>query len=274
MSWDVPAFLERFAAFGSEPSVESYLALFHPDATLFDAGMPAPIGVDAIPEHFETILRVIPDLQMVPERWREDAGTVFVEASNRASIGASPVHWRSIYCVDLSGGHVIRGRRYYDRRTLFAHLDPGLPALPKIPTAVAPLETSGAPVPIGNAGLDALASSWKRGVPGEVARFYREDGTARFPGQPHPLVPGALAAYTAGFAEAIGELDFTPLGRAGDDGLGFLEWEARVGVGDEVLTLRGTDRYDWAPGGILASRRYYDTLELANRLAGDDDEAG
>jgi hypothetical protein len=129
---DVAGFLERFRAFGEKPCVASYLPLFHPDATLFDSGMERPIRVPEIPEHIEGVLKLIPDFQMTPERWRERGGTVFVEATNRASLGDRTAEWDSVYCVDLVGDRVIRGRRYYDRRPLFALLNPSLPALPAI----------------------------------------------------------------------------------------------------------------------------------------------
>lgn len=129
---DVTGFLERFTRFGRAPSVESYLALFHADATLFDSGMERPITVPEIPEHIEGILKLVPDFRMIPERWRERDGTLFVEASNHATIGPTPARWPSVYCIDLAGDHVIRGRRYYDRRPLFALLNPGLPVLPEV----------------------------------------------------------------------------------------------------------------------------------------------
>jgi hypothetical protein len=123
-------FLARFAAFGASPAVSSYLALFHPDATLFDSGMPQPIRVPEIPEHIEAILRLVPDFRMTPERWRERDGTLFVEARNQATLNGAALAWRSVYCMDLAGDRVMRGRRYYDRRPLFAALNPDLPALP------------------------------------------------------------------------------------------------------------------------------------------------
>jgi ketosteroid isomerase-like protein len=126
---DVPAFLELFQRFGAAPSVDTYLPLFHPDATLFDSGMERPIGVAEIPEHIGAILNWVPDFRMTPERWRERDGTLFVEALNRATLGGTPVRWDSIYCMDLRGDRVVRGRRYYDRRPLFARLNPDIPAL-------------------------------------------------------------------------------------------------------------------------------------------------
>jgi ketosteroid isomerase-like protein len=126
---DAPAFLERFRRFGSDPRVETYLPLFHSDATLFDSGMERPIGVAEIPEHIAAILNLVPDFRMTPERWRERDGTLFVEALNRATLGGTPVRWDSVYCMDLRGDRVVRGRRYYDRRPLFARLNPDIPAL-------------------------------------------------------------------------------------------------------------------------------------------------
>ena len=155
MQPDVDRFLARFAAFGATPSVASYLALFHPDATLFDSGMPRPIRVPEIPEHIEGILRLVPDFQMTPERWRARGSTLFVEARNRASLAGAELRWHSVYCMDLAGDRVMRGRRYYDRRPLFAALNPDLPALP--PAALRP---GGDPLPA--AGTEASRPAWAR----------------------------------------------------------------------------------------------------------------
>ncbi len=46
---NVAAFLERFFRFGAEPSVATYMPLFHRDVTLFDDGMARPIGYEEIP---------------------------------------------------------------------------------------------------------------------------------------------------------------------------------------------------------------------------------
>ena len=129
METGAAAFLDRFRAFGSAPSTATYLPLFDPEATLFDSGMGEPIRVTEIPEHIEAVLRLVPDFRMTPERWRERDGTLFVEASNTATLAGSPMRWDSVYCVDLRGARVIRGRRYYDRRPLYARLNPDLPAV-------------------------------------------------------------------------------------------------------------------------------------------------
>lgn len=144
MSDDVARFLDRFRHFGAAPSVESYVALFHPAATLFDSGMPRPLTVPEIPEHIAGILKLVPDYEMTPERWRFREPTIFVEAHNRATLVGAPIEWPSIYCIDLRGDQVIRGRRYYDRQPLFGRLSPEISARP----AFAPdLPPRGAAIP-------------------------------------------------------------------------------------------------------------------------------
>ena len=49
--------------------------------------MPRPITVPEIPEHIEGILKLVPDFEMTPERWRFREPTIFVEAHNQASFG-------------------------------------------------------------------------------------------------------------------------------------------------------------------------------------------
>ena len=127
-------FLERFHRFGAEPSVATYLALFHPDATLFDSGMERPITVPEIPEHIESILKLAQGFRMTPERWRLRDATIFVEAHNQATLSGAHVEWPSVYAIDLRGDQVIRGRRYYDRRPLVSRVFPGVvPEAPPVP---------------------------------------------------------------------------------------------------------------------------------------------
>jgi ketosteroid isomerase-like protein len=140
MQTDVDRFLGRFCAFGAQPGVASYLALFHPDATLFDSGMERPITVPEIPEHIEAILKLVPDFRMAPERWRVRDATVFVEAHNQATLRGEPLEWRSVYCVDLRGDQVIRGRRYYDRRPLVSRVFSGVLAQPPVAFAMPAVE--------------------------------------------------------------------------------------------------------------------------------------
>lgn len=146
-------FLIRFQHFGAAPSVESYLALFDPDATLFDSGMPRPLTVPEIPEHIEGVLKLVPDFRMTPERWRFREPTIFVEAHNRATLAGAPIAWRSIYCIDLRGDRVLRGRRYYDRRPLFARISPDVAKRPVFEPGPAPVGEAEPDAPVAFAAL-------------------------------------------------------------------------------------------------------------------------
>lgn len=165
----VARFLERFRRFGAAPGVETYLALFHPKATLFDSGMPRPLTVPEIPEHIEGILKLVPDFRMTPERWRFREPTIFVEAHNQATLAGARVEWASVYCIDLRGDQVIRGRRYYDRRPLFARLSPEIAKRPAIECEPAPV---GRPMPAEPLGLASL----RRVVPDLEAKLLCEAG--------------------------------------------------------------------------------------------------
>ena len=80
---DVAAFLERFFRFGAEPSVETYMPLFHPDVALFDDGMERPVGHAEIPASIDATLALAQGFRIVPERWRARDGTPSRAASAR-----------------------------------------------------------------------------------------------------------------------------------------------------------------------------------------------
>ncbi len=262
----VDRFLKRFVAFGSEPGVASYLALFHPDATLQDAGMERPLRVPEIPEHIESLLRLVPDFRMTPERWRERGGTVFVEASNRATLAGAEARWRSVYCVDLEGDLVVRGRRYYDRRPLYARLDPSLPALPvhaprdREPVALAD--------PLGGAEriVATFGGAWSQPNAETLASLFREDGTLVGPDLPRPLGRSELGGYHAALRSLFSDLRMELLTWAGDDALAFAEWRLSGEVVGRRVFVDVADRFDLAGGLILAGRAYFDTLSLAATL--------
>jgi ketosteroid isomerase-like protein len=223
---EIERFLALFRRFGAAPSAAFYLALFDAEATLFDSGMPRPITVPEIPEHIEGILKLVPDFEMTPERWRFREPTLFVEAHNQASFGKELVEWPSVYCIDLRADRVIRGRRYYDRRPLFARLSPELAAKPAF--------SGGAPLAIDTLVADAatLARHCESRA-AERASSFGIDGLAL-----------ALATW------------------AGDASLAFLEWTATGERSGQPLRFGVTDRYDLADGRVTASRAYFDSLAL------------
>lgn len=225
-SAEIERFLALFRRFGATPCVDFYLAFFDPEATLFDSGMPRPITVPEIPEHIEGILKLVPDFEMTPERWRFREPTIFVEAHNQASFGKELAEWPSVYCIDLRGDRVIRGRRYYDRHPLFARLSPELAAKPAFVVG-APLAID---APVTDA--EALAKHCETRA-AERASSFGIDG---------------LAMQLATFA--------------GDDSLAFLEWIATGETKGQPLRFGVADRYDLAAGRVTSSRAYFDSLPL------------
>jgi hypothetical protein len=224
---EIDRFLVKFGHFGAEPSVASYLALFHPDATLFDSGMERPITVPEIPAHIEGILKLAQGFRMTPLRWRFREPTIFVEAHNRATLAGHPVEWPSVYAIDLAGDQVIRGRRYYDRAPLVAKVLPGGPA-PRPPVEAPPIRGSFAGA-------------------GELVAACAQHAAAR------------AAAF--GVADLRVEIETW----AGDEALVFVEWSASGSRGGHPLRFGFTDRVDLVAGAPKDARAYYDTLALAAR---------
>jgi ketosteroid isomerase-like protein len=249
---DVDSFLRRFHRFGATPSVDTYLALFHPDATLFDDGMERPLTVDEIPAHIEGVLAMAPGFRMTPERWRARDAAVFVEARNVAAPGGAPVAWRAVYRVDLRGDQVLRGRRYFDRAALLAHLMPdAVPPAWTVETAAVEAE---APQVGAAAFVDACAKAWADGRPQAIAARYRDDGALHTP-VTAPLGRASVAA----FYERLAPLALAPRAWAGDDDLLFIEWEGRRG-------FACVERFDLRDGLVLSGRLYCDSLALQRGL--------
>jgi len=222
---EIDRFLAKFTHFGAEPSVESYLAFFHPDATLFDSGMQRPIRVSEIPEHIEGILKLAQGFRMTPLRWRFRAPTIFVEAHNRASLAGHAVEWPSVYCIDLVGDQVIRGRRYYDRAPLVAKLAGASGAAPA-------------------RSLRSLRRNRGIHAPNEIEGI--------------PEEPFGIAALRA----VAPDLEAKCLTSAGDDTLLFREWELQGTNDRKALCFGLVDRFDLAGGRVKEARAYYDTLAL------------
>ena len=118
-------FLTRFFAWGAGPSVDGYADLFHPDGSLLDAGMDEPLRGDAIRTSMARTLGLIPDFAFAPRRVVGEGHTVFVEATNGATLEGRALRWDAVYCITERDGRVLAGRRYYDQAELYAPLRPG-----------------------------------------------------------------------------------------------------------------------------------------------------
>jgi hypothetical protein len=259
-------FLKRFEHFGSEPSAETYLALFHPEAQLFDDGMEHPIGVEEIPSHIEGVLALVKGFRMQPERWRARGKHVMVEAYNRGEVAGHAVSWRAVYRIELDGSQVRDGRRYFDRAAMLSVIDPSTASVtPRLSLeAIEPLAIPGAtpgrtlaPAEF----VDTCAAAWREGRPETLATLYREDGSMTLPGLAALGGPSLGRAYER-LASVLGTR-LTPRAWAGDDTLLFIEWEGSLAGGTRFGAV---ERFDRTGGLALASRWYFETGALARAL--------
>lgn len=253
------AFLKRFEHFGAEPSVESYLALFHPEARLFDDGMERPIGVAEIPAHIAGVLALVRGFRMRPERWRARERVVFVEAYNAGEIAGQPVSWRAVYRIELDGALVRDGRRYFDRAPLVAAIDPARPvtlvalapdAEPALPDGAAIRGSGASPEDF----VARCAEAWREGRPEAIAAGFREDAALTSAGVPRPLGRAEVGAHYRRLAASLGGARLAPRTWAGDDTLLFVEWEATAPRAAGLV-----ERFDLRDGLVLAVRQYFDT---------------
>jgi limonene-1,2-epoxide hydrolase len=265
-------FRKRFEHFGSAPSPETYLALFHPEARLYDDGMERPIAVSEIPAHIAGVLSLVRGFRMRPERWRERGRFVFLEAHNEGEIAGAPVSWRAVYRIELDGDLVRDGRRYFDRAPLLARIAPATLALP----AFAPPPAAGEPTTSRSEGatgaapeeiVTRCAEAWRAGAPEAIATLFREDGSWTAPGLRRPLGGEEIAAWLRHFAATLGGARLAPRAWAGDDTLLFVEWEGSVETPRGPHGFGLVDRFDLRGGRVLAGRTFFDANALARALA-------
>ena len=120
---DPEGFVARFAKFGEAPTVERYVHLFTDDGTVQHPGMPRPLVGQEIQDFISGVLSAMPDFKLRPSGWGARDDIVFVEAQSAGSLGDRFASWPAIYCVQLRGDQVVRGRSFYDRADVFAQLE-------------------------------------------------------------------------------------------------------------------------------------------------------
>lgn len=270
---DVASFLVRFCRFGAEPSVATYMPLFHPDVSLFDDGMERPVGYHEIPASIAATLALAQGFRMVPERWRARDGAVFVEARNEATILGTAHRWQSVYRVVLAGDRVIDGRRYYDRAPMLLALDSSLRRLPSLEPDAAEIGSL-APLPClapGAAGEELVhrcTRGWCEAAWDDLAALFRDDATLVVPGVARPLGRDAVVAHRRRLAALLGGEVPRVARWAGDHTLVLIEWQADVPTPSGTSYALGmVDRFDLAAGRVLAARTYFDVASFARALA-------
>lgn len=119
MTADLDGFVEQFLTWGAAPTVEGYVALFGPEATLRDPGADEPLTGPAIRHSIEFVLDAMADFRLTAVRVGKGDDTAFVEASNTGTFAGRSLQWDAVYCIGVRGRLVDRGRHYYDRADLY-----------------------------------------------------------------------------------------------------------------------------------------------------------
>ncbi|MBB5960327.1 ketosteroid isomerase-like protein [Saccharothrix tamanrassetensis] len=119
----------RFGAMRTGPERIDFYAeeIFDEHATLWEAAGSVIQGREAIRAAIAGTLNKLPSFRMHPTRVAVDGNVVMYGAHNEVEVHGTTLSYPAIYRVVLGDdGRVIQGRRYYDRYTWFAELDPGL----------------------------------------------------------------------------------------------------------------------------------------------------
>jgi limonene-1,2-epoxide hydrolase len=125
---DAERFLERFRAFGRDPSPESYEQLFDPEeGTVLHPGMTEPLPRSQVGKYIAGVLSTLKEFRFEITASCAAGDRVFAEARNSAIVGGERVEWDSVYSIVLRGDRVLRGRAYFDRIPVLARLAPALP---------------------------------------------------------------------------------------------------------------------------------------------------
>ena len=86
---DAHGFVQRWEDAWREPPTR-FPALFHPEGTLFQAGMERPIGREAIGMRVTARLALIPDFRVRARRWASTDEDVFIEWTASGTVAGAP----------------------------------------------------------------------------------------------------------------------------------------------------------------------------------------
>lgn len=264
-------FLEKFSAFGSQPSAERYLALFDPEGCVQHPGMPEPIGLDRIPDFITRALARMTEFRFTPIHWSASGNTLFVEAQNTARPNGQRIAWPSIYRVKLRGDRVLSGRAFYDRTESLAAFDPALAT--KVGAAHASILNGVAPR--GAAAVDRIdeseiferilkpyAANWQHPDPERFKDFYSLGARMINPGFERPLKRDQLAEYYVGLKAGTPDLTLRLEGWACAPGLLYAEWTACGTFADRPLRLPVVDRFTLRDSLAVEGVAYFDALAM------------
>jgi ketosteroid isomerase-like protein len=265
-------FLQKYTAFGANPTVESYVALFDPAATLLHPGMAAPIGADRVGDFIARSLQRLRDFHFYPINWAANEDTIFVEARNTAMLDDGPIEYPATYCITLRDDRVLRGRAYYDRTELLAHFESSLKgsgvnahsrllhdAKPRAGRASSEAVDGDA---IYRGIVEPYAENWQHPQPRKFALLYTPDARMINPGFERALPPPELAGYYTDLLQRMPDLRLQLMSWAAAPGNLFIEWVARGTVAGKLMTLPVVDRFTLLGLRATEGVAYFDDLML------------
>jgi hypothetical protein len=113
------AFVEKWSTVwrGSDSDVELYMQVLHEGCPLINPLNPTTR--EDLPQFFESVLDVVPDIRVVPTRWSEtEDGSVLIEWVNTGTLDGSPIEIRGVDRYTLRDGKATEGYSYFDPRPL------------------------------------------------------------------------------------------------------------------------------------------------------------
>jgi hypothetical protein len=113
------AFVEKWSQVwrGPDSNVELYMDLLHEGCPLINPINPTTR--EDLPQFFESVLAVVPDIRVVPTRWAEtDDGSLLIEWVNTGTLRGSPIEIRGVDRYTLRDGKAAEGYSYFDPRQL------------------------------------------------------------------------------------------------------------------------------------------------------------
>ncbi|OBI49940.1 hypothetical protein A5707_15800 [Mycobacterium kyorinense] len=268
----VERFVEEFHEFAADPTAEKYVQLYHPDGTLWDAGMDSPVPKTRVFELATGFLRSIPDLRIGIRRYYAREDNVYLLTDNFGTYHGTPVNWPAVYSYRLRAGRIIEGRRFYDQARVLAPINSALaircyqptwsPAL--VNTSAADGDESVDPADFVRR-FDALWHNNNADVPVGLASCYNSTGMILNPGMLRPISKPEIPGYYEMLLAGTPDLDPELQGWAGDSDSLCVEWlyRGRTGFDDgHELLLRVVDVFEFAGGAVQYGHAYFDTLTI------------
>jgi hypothetical protein len=271
---DWQGFLTRFASFGSEPTPARYLDLFHSEGTVQHPGMARALARHEIPSFISVALSTMPDFRLRPVRWCDGGDVFFVEAASSGTVRGAQVTWPAIYCVNLRGDRVIRGRAYYDRAAVLSGFEPALAERRNEAHARVLREKAArddlhvwnglhvdAPA-IRQELVEPYIANWRAPRPERFLAFYAPAGRLLVPGVPNALSGDAIVDYYRDRLVETHGLQFRCEIWMAREGQVFFEWRVTGSIAGQPFDLGAAERLTLDGSRILEGVSYFDTVSL------------